>query len=204
MAKRGVSAEEKLRRLVNFFTSKPDVYNIKELESKIPKACEVSSMIVPDLVKEAVDENLIRSDKLGNARVYWLFEKEAEHFYTCEIEKLEMAIQGYGEEIAKKEAHLARLEKMVEKSEGRDELMAVYDELRQRAEAAERNRWLSENCSYAQYEQMGQESSAAKATINKATDDIFTLKAYVCGKFGLDKKDFDRSFDLKESMDYVE
>lgn len=204
MAKKGISNEEKLQRIARFFSSKPEVYVTKELEKKVSKACGVSPMIVDDLVKQAVDENMIRSEKLGNINVYWLFAKETEHFYACEIEKVQMAIQGYLAEAERKREHLERLSQTMEKTEGREELVQRYAELDGRAKQIERNKMLAQNYSAVEFEQMASQIEQIKTQINGVTDDIFSLKGYVCNKLGLDKKDFDRSFGLGDGIDYVE
>ena len=55
MAKR-VSTEEKLEKIIEFFTSSSDVYVIKELEKKIPTQCNISAMLVKDLLTNLQNE----------------------------------------------------------------------------------------------------------------------------------------------------
>lgn len=46
MAK-GVSAGEKVSKIMAFFLAKPEIYTLKDLEAKLPKATGLSSMLIP-------------------------------------------------------------------------------------------------------------------------------------------------------------
>lgn len=204
MARKGVSAEEKVNKVVDFFLEKPDVYVVKELEKKLPKATGISSMLIADLVKRVVDDNLIHTERLGNIRVYWAFPNDERHFFACENEKIQMTIESYREENGRKMRHLEEVRKTKEDSAERRLLLGEYMSLKARTEELERIKWLSESHSVEEFQKMGAAVDSLRSLINKVTDDIFTMKGFMCNKYDLDKKEFNTNFNIREDMDYYD
>lgn len=201
MAKR-VSTDEKLSKIVNFFKSTNGIYNIKELEKRLSKECGISSMIIPDLIKNLVDENMISMEKCGASNVYWCFENQKHHFYACETEKALLAIESYKEENKKKKKVLEEIRVNKKPSAEKDELLKTYNELLKTVNLIKERKKQSKECSYSEFKKMKKEIEEMKKTINLQTDNIFTLQGYVNKKYGMDKKDFASSFGIPADFDY--
>jgi len=76
MKKKGLSFEEKRKRLLNIMHEKKEVMNLKELEKLGPK-----SGIVLQSVKEVLDslcsDYLVEGDKIGSANFFWALPSRA-------------------------------------------------------------------------------------------------------------------------------
>lgn len=203
MAKR-VSTDEKLDKIITFFKKSLDIFSIKELEKKIPKECGISSMLVQDLLKKLADDNLISIEKCGASNIYWCFPYQKHHYYSCETEKTALAIDGFKEEIKKKKEQLSKIRQTKASTPERNELVEEYNKLKKKVSEIEANKKHNEECSMSEYKGYIKEIKETKEKINKLTDDIFTIQGYVKKKYGMERKDFNKSFGIDEDMDYLQ
>lgn len=67
MVRKGVSAEEKRKRALEYMLTTKEVFRLKDLESKLSKECGIVSQSVKDVVQGLVDDELIDSDKIGTS-----------------------------------------------------------------------------------------------------------------------------------------
>ncbi|KAK7045596.1 Meiotic nuclear division protein 1 [Paramarasmius palmivorus] len=73
MAPRGLSAEEKRTRLVEFFHETKDFYQLKELEKLAPKHKGIVAQSVKEVLQSLVDDGLVQMDKIGSSNFFWSF-----------------------------------------------------------------------------------------------------------------------------------
>lgn len=201
---KGVSAGEKVSKIVEFFLARPEIYTLKELEAKLPKATGLSSMLIPDLIKQVVDDNLVRAEKVGSSNMYWAFPNDERHFVACETEKAQMAVDSYAKDNREKREHLSEMSKTREDNEDRKRLVLEYRELKGRVDELEKIKWLAENSSMEEFQKMEAKIADLKSLTNKVTDDIFTVRGFAFNKYSLEKKDFNRNFDINDDMDYYD
>ena len=64
MGKKGLSWEEKRKRMLEIYYSTKQVYNLKELEKIAPKK-GIIVQAVKDVNQSLVDDNLVEQDKIG-------------------------------------------------------------------------------------------------------------------------------------------
>lgn len=202
MAKR-VSTDEKLEKILKFFHSTADIFNKADLEKKLSKECGINSMLIPDLLKNLQDNNMIECEKCGIINVYYSFPKSKHHFLTCEIEKAQAMIESYEEEIAKKDKHIQKLKETHINSGNLDELCKEYAILKEKTDKIDEIRKNLEEYPIDEYQRMAKETEDLKAEANKYTDNIYTLQSFVCNKFSMAKKDFNGNFNIDEGMDYL-
>ncbi|ELA42125.1 uncharacterized protein VICG_00766 [Vittaforma corneae ATCC 50505] len=202
MAKR-VSTDEKLEKIVNFFKSTPEIYSIKDLEKKIPKECGVSSMLVPDLLKKLHDEDLISVEKCGTSNIYWCFPYNKHHFYSCETEKVALSIEVFKEENMKKMEQIEKMKVLKESTPERESLLEEFNTLKRDVLIIEEENKHNAECSVEEYEKFIKEIEDMKESINRITDNIFTIQGHVSSKYGVSRKDFNRNFDVDDEMDYI-
>ncbi|CCE83822.1 Piso0_004411 [Millerozyma farinosa CBS 7064] len=91
--KKGVSAEEKKERVLDFFTHVHSFYTLKELEKEAAKYAKISPMIVKEVVQQLIDDNLVNCEKCGTTNLYWSFKYER-------IRKQEQAYQRLEKQLA--------------------------------------------------------------------------------------------------------
>lgn len=203
MAKR-VSTDEKLDKIVNFFTKTPEVYNIKDLEKKITKECGISGMILPDLLKRLQDDNLISVEKCGASNVYWRFKYQMHHMYTCETEKAALTAEGFREENDKKRKQAEKLQAMRQEGSESTVLLDEYTRLKSRVDEIEEENKRNAECSVEEYNRLKKEGENMKKRTNQLTDAIFNLQSYVCSKHGISKREFNKNFGVDDDLDYIE
>ncbi|KAL3423862.1 hypothetical protein PVAG01_05609 [Phlyctema vagabunda] len=68
----------KLAKLVEWFRSTAGVYNVKELEKAFASVAGVSTMQTKEYIQNLVDENQIRSERIGSGNWYWSFASDAQ------------------------------------------------------------------------------------------------------------------------------
>jgi hypothetical protein len=205
MAKR-VSTDEKLIKIINFFKASQDIYNIKDLEKKIPKECGISSMLVPDLIKKLLDDNLISVEKCGASNIFFCFKFQQHHHFQCESEKSLLAIESFKEENIKKEKQLEKLKKVEgnkESSENMTNLLKEYNELKEKVSKIEESRKQLKDCSVGEYKKMGEENEMNKKKVNGLTDSIFTIQGHMSSKYNIGRRDFNKTFGVDDELDYV-
>jgi hypothetical protein len=64
-------------KLLTYFQETQSFYSLKELESSnVSKALGINSMEMKNVVKLLVDENLVKTEKIGTSNYYWSFLKD--------------------------------------------------------------------------------------------------------------------------------
>ncbi|OQS53394.1 hypothetical protein EHP00_2607 [Ecytonucleospora hepatopenaei] len=203
MAKR-VSTEEKLQKIIEFFTSTSDVYVIKELEKKIPKQCNISAMLVKDLLTNLQNECKINVEKCGTSNYYWKFLFEKEHATQCKIEKTTDENNDLLRENKKIKDEITEMKNKRQDTEERRALVKEYTRLKTKKAELEKIKNLAGKYSKEQFEELKNVVKQYKNDINRFTDDIYTLQSHVCNKLNIDKNDFNKNFQIPEDLDYVE
>eukprot|EP00753_Platysulcus_tardus_P005158 PLAT12948.1.p1 GENE.PLAT12948.1~~PLAT12948.1.p1 ORF type:complete len:213 (+),score=102.00 PLAT12948.1:27-641(+) len=200
--RKGVSFDEKRRRLLSIMFEGKTVFNLKELE-KLGGKAGVVPQSVKDVVGTLLDDQLIRTDKIGSGNFYWLFPRSALELRQRRIAKLEETI-GKDEERTenarkrKREAledrveseervrKLARLEEVEEK---KGELSSEYDKLRR--------------CDPELLTKLESKVEECKTAVNRWTDNVWTLQSYIKKKFGMPGKEVDKALGIPADFDYV-
>lgn len=75
--KKGLSLEEKRKRMLDIFYESKDVFLLKDLEKIAPKQKGIISQSVKDVVQSLVDDNLVDTDKIGTSVYFWAFPSKA-------------------------------------------------------------------------------------------------------------------------------
>ena len=70
MGKKGLSWEDKRKRMLEIYYSTKQVYNLKELEKIAPKK-GIIVQAVKDVNQSLVDDNLVEQDKIGIGLFFW-------------------------------------------------------------------------------------------------------------------------------------
>lgn len=71
--KGGLSIEEKVAKVEEWFSENPHPYTLKELVVHIPKAKGVIFQSIEECLEVLVSENRVQSDRLGTSVMYWKF-----------------------------------------------------------------------------------------------------------------------------------
>ena len=71
--KKGLSLEEKRKKMMEIFYETKDVYLLKDLEKIAPKSKGITPMSVKEVVTSLVDDGLVDSEKIGTSIYFWAF-----------------------------------------------------------------------------------------------------------------------------------
>eukprot|EP00474_Spongospora_subterranea_P000444 CRZ00902.1 hypothetical protein [Spongospora subterranea] len=102
--KRGLSHEEKRKRMCEFFYEKKEVMTLKELEKH-----SIVSQTVKDILQSLVDDGLVDSDKIGAGNFFWALPSKALSLKQNKIQSLKHDIDQFGEETEKLNAEARQL-----------------------------------------------------------------------------------------------
>ena len=75
MGKKGLSLEEKRKRILDIYYEKKEVFNLKEIE-KIGAKRGVVFQAIKDVNQSLVDDNLVQFDKIGSGAFFWALPSE--------------------------------------------------------------------------------------------------------------------------------
>ena len=77
--KKGLSLEEKRKKMMEIFYETKDVFLLMDLEKIAPKMKGITSMSVKDVVTSLVDDGLVDTEKIGTSVYFWAFPSKASH-----------------------------------------------------------------------------------------------------------------------------
>ena len=77
--KKGLSLEEKRKKMMEIFYETKDVFLLKDLEKIAPKSKGITPMSVKDVVTSLVDDGLVDSEKIGTSIYFWAFPRCFNH-----------------------------------------------------------------------------------------------------------------------------
>ena len=124
---RGVSAEEKSRRMLEIFKS-AEVYSLKELE-KLGVKKGVLSQSIPDIVKGLVDDGLVDMDKIGGGNFYWALPSKQGQRKKARLDHLKADLSSAQDVAAREHARVGQLEEERQAPERATQLKR-WDELK--------------------------------------------------------------------------
>lgn len=197
MSKRtGVSAEEKLTRMIDFFHASNDFFSIKDLMKLVPRATGIVSQSVEDTLKSLVDDGLVKLEKVGSINLYWSFtseqsvtinkaiKKQNEEFEKLKVQKSELE-------------HAIDLEKVdrvesVERQVGLQDLLELKTSIKSLQEEFERLHATDP----ARIEEKEKECQLYKAGAENWTENLSILAKHCKHQFMMDEITFCREFGL--------
>ncbi|CAA9989530.1 meiotic nuclear division protein 1, putative [Plasmodium knowlesi strain H] len=101
MKKKGKSNDEKKQILYDIMLESESFFILKELEALAPKK-GIRSLFVKDLLQQLVDDNKVKSEKVGLQNVYWVLKTEESSTLQNSYQEMKEKKEEY-EENAKRE-----------------------------------------------------------------------------------------------------
>ncbi|XP_046840276.1 meiotic nuclear division protein 1 homolog [Xenia sp. Carnegie-2017] len=202
--KRGLSLDEKRKRIMDIFFDTKDFFQLKEIEKIASKEKGINSMVVKEIVQGLVDDNLVDTEKIGTSNYFWSFPSKVVNSKKTKLEQLKNNIKTL--ENKKKqlidnidEAKMTRVN-----NEEREEILndlVIKEELNLKlAKDLEKYK----ECDPEVIEKMSEEAKIAQESANRWTDNIFSIKSWCTKSFGVDEKAIDKNFGIPEDFDYLE
>ena len=87
--KKGLSLEDKRKRMMEIFYETKDVFLLKDREKSAPKSKGITPMSVKDVLTSLVDDGLVDTDKIGTSVYFWAFPSKASQARKRKLETAE-------------------------------------------------------------------------------------------------------------------
>lgn len=203
MSKKGLSNEEKRKRMQDFFLEKQDFFQLKDVEKLCSAEKGIVVQSIKDVLQSLVDDGLVESEKIGTSVYYWSLPSRALQKRNQKIGQLEAELAA---ETARNQEMTQRMEEFKQSQdneETREELESEFDQLRKKRDELVRVlEHYKENDPQA-YEDMKAGIKVSKQACNRWIENIFSLKSWLKNKFRIEESVIDRQFEIPSDLDYI-
>lgn len=205
MSKRkGVSFEEKRMRMLQLFYEKKEFFTLKELEKIAAKEKGIVAQAVKDVLQTLVDDELIRSEKIGTSVYFWIFPGE-------NVTKIEQRISETLKNIVEAEFKLKKLKDACEKekigkedTEERQILLRELEELKAKENQLNKQIAKFSDADPEVIAKLGEKVQKYKEVTNTWTDNIFAIQGWCKNKFDISVECLNKHFNIPDDLDYKE
>jgi len=202
MAKKGLSYEEKRKRMLEFFYEKKEVFSQKELEQMLPKSKGIVFQSVKEVLFSLRDDGLVDNDKIGSGQFFWALPSKAGQTRQVQIDKLQKQL----DETKEKKADLHK-----RKREALDSRTPNADRKKKLARFSESKNILNEldqklskfaTSDPERIKKLDQGAQVCKQAANRWTDNIHCLLSFYKSKRPeTTEVEFYKYFDLPADFD---
>ncbi|SCM04690.1 meiotic nuclear division protein 1, putative [Plasmodium chabaudi chabaudi] len=201
MKKKGKSNEDKKLILYDIMLESESFFILKELEALAPKK-GIRSIFVKDLVQQLIDDNKIKSEKVGAQNVFWILKTEESSILQNKYQELKDKQEEY-EEMAKVEKEIyTKLENSL--SLKNDELKDILGEVKNVLDSIEIKKSELDKLKKTdirQIEKMKIQSNFATESIERWNNNIFLLKQWIQDRTKNSGDIVDRLLGIKDIFD---
>ncbi|VTZ70235.1 meiotic nuclear division protein 1, putative [Plasmodium chabaudi chabaudi] len=201
MKKKGKSNEDKKLILYDIMLESESFFILKELEALAPKK-GIRSIFVKDLVQQLIDDNKIKSEKVGAQNVFWILKTEESSILQNKYQELKDKQEEY-EEMAKVEKEIyTKLENSL--SLKNDELKDILTEVKNVLDSIEIKKSELDKLKKTdirQIEKMKIQSNFATESIERWNNNIFLLKQWIQDRTKNSGDIVDRLLGIKDIFD---
>ncbi|KAI1301459.1 Meiotic nuclear division protein 1 -like protein [Halotydeus destructor] len=205
MSKRkGMSLEEKRKKLNEIFVDTKDVFQLKEVEKIGSKSKGLNSMQIKEILQSLVDDNMVECEKIGTSNYYWSFPSKAILAKKQKSEELTKSLESAKQKLSKVEKELKSFESV------KDDLELKKKELERLKTLTETNTQLKKelaqykHCDPEETEKKKDEIDVAKEAANRWTDAVINTKTWCQKNFNIEEETFKQQFGIPEDLDYIE
>ncbi|KAI8452081.1 meiotic nuclear division protein 1 [Phakopsora pachyrhizi] len=120
-SRRGLSEEEKRLRTIEFFNKSNCFFTVKDLIKWLPKTKGIVTQSVEETIKSLIDDDLIRSEKIGTTNIIWSFRSDQSNKTLKDFEKLKTEVKALRCSNSELDQIVSRLESDRSKSDERQD-----------------------------------------------------------------------------------
>ncbi|KAL0075228.1 meiotic nuclear division protein 1 [Phycomyces blakesleeanus] len=200
MSKKGISAEEKRKRLEEMFLESGDFFQAKDVE-KLGSKKGIVSQSIKEVLQSLVDDGLVMTDKIGASNYFWSFPSTAILAKKIKIEELEAAIREEGKKKSSMENTINQLSVENEPTDERIEILRNLEQAEKEHKELLKSLQPYKDNDPALMEAKKNSAKRSKEAANRWTDNIWTIRSYCINTLGTDPKTFDESFGIHEDFD---
>ncbi|CAD2111669.1 meiotic nuclear division protein 1, putative [Plasmodium vinckei petteri] len=201
MKKKGKSNEDKKLILYDIMLESESFFILKELEALAPKK-GIRSIFVKDLVQQLIDDNKIKSEKVGAQNVFWILKTEESSILQNKYQELKDKKEEYDEMATVEKEIYAKLENSL--SLKNDELKDILKEVKKVLDNIEIKKSELDKLKKTdirQIEKMKIQSNFATESIERWNNNIFLLKQWIQDRTKNSGDVVDRLLGIKDIFD---
>eukprot|EP00033_Pygsuia_biforma_P002000 GCRY01002225.1.p1 GENE.GCRY01002225.1~~GCRY01002225.1.p1 ORF type:complete len:210 (+),score=39.01 GCRY01002225.1:177-806(+) len=205
--RRGLSLEEKRDRVMEIFRDTEDFFQLKDLEKIASKQKGIScGMQNPfkDILQTLIDDNLVDADKIGSSWYYWAFPSKVVATKKRKIRELTEANKVASDEIKSLEKQRKVVKQGREETDEREDKLKEMSLLQSQKEENQKQLSLNQYCNPEVFNQMKKCKQDCFESANRWTDNIFMVRSFASNRMNVEKKEFDKYFEIPEDFDYIE
>lgn len=202
MSKRGLSVEEKRKRMLDWFFETQDFYQLKDVEKLCATEKGITVNTIKDILTSLVDDGLVDSEKIGTSLYYWALPSKNLKTRQETLKKLEKELQEEKEKNERLKQNLESSKSNPDDPERRAELLEQIQHLSQMQKKLEKELEEYKENDPEVYKEKRAEIEMCKKACNRWIDNIFSLKSYLKRKFNVDNSVIDKQFEIPTELDY--
>lgn len=202
-SKRGLSTEEKRKRMLEFFFEKQDFFQLKDIEKLCSQEKGITIQTVKDILTSLVDDGLVNSEKIGTSIYFWSLPSKTLQNKKDNLVKIETNLKT---ETARNASLKERLEKAQideEEEEKRAQLQLEYERLLEQKQKLIKEIEQYKDNDPEVYEQMKRNIVMCKTACNRWVENIYNLRSWLKNKFRIDESTINKQFEIPDDLDYV-
>ncbi|ORX97534.1 meiotic nuclear division protein 1 [Basidiobolus meristosporus CBS 931.73] len=203
LSRKGLSLEEKRKRMEAIFHETKEFFQLKELEKIAPKTKGIVMQSVKDVLQSLVDDNLVTAEKIGTSNYFWSFPSTALQSRKRKIDDLTDELQSLTKKHEELQKGIEEASAGRENSDDRGEKLAKLAEAESLKESNLKELQKFRDCDPALLETKAKAADVAKEAANRWTENIFILQSYCCNKFNIERSEFDKQFQIPEDFDTI-
>lgn len=204
-SKRGLSNDEKRKRMLDWFHEKQEFFQLKDVEKTCSTEKGITVQSIKDVLTSLVDDGLVESEKIGTSVYFWSLPSKALKKRREQVGKIEEDLKSEKEKNGRLTVELekTRGEANEESESKRNELESEIEKL-----VVEKKRVQREIDTYRDndpevYDKMKSGADVAKKAANRWIENIFLLKSWLKTKFRVDESVIDKQFGVPSDLDYI-
>ncbi|SBS86470.1 meiotic nuclear division protein 1, putative [Plasmodium ovale curtisi] len=179
MKKKGKSNEEKKFILYDIMLESESFFILKELETLAPKR-GIRSIFVKDLLQQLVDDNKVKSEKVGAQNVFWVLKTEESSSLQNKYQEMQVKKTEYAELTRREKDEYEELVKSLNISEDElrtkvDEAKALVDKLEQKKNELQKLK----KTDIKEIERMQEQNEFAIESIERWNNNISILRQWI-------------------------
>ncbi|KAI5188538.1 hypothetical protein NECID01_0151 [Nematocida sp. AWRm77] len=195
--------EEKVERLHQLFLEKKTFFRVKDLEKIAPKEKGIVAQSVKDVVEILLAENKIKEDKIGATKYYWSFPSDITKEIKNKHAKLQSDAARFQDRVKHFKESVAVLKANREGSEERTQQLLDLKAKQEKLKEIDAQLAVYEENNPEYINSVREEVEALREETNITTEHIFILTNYLCNQYGMERKEFMKSFSIPEDMEDV-
>ena len=202
-SKRGLSTEEKKKRMLDWFHESQDFFQLKEIE----KLCSTEKGITINTIKDTLislcDDGSVETEKIGTSSYYWSLPSKALKIREQNLKQQEQDLKAEKERNEILKQNYESFNSMEDDSEKRGELVDRLEQLKMFKKKIQNDLDAYKENDPATVTKWKSEIVMSKKAYNRWVDNIYALRDFLKKKFNIDEKMLNKQFEIPDDLDYI-